>query len=293
MIEKQKYSIDWFTICYNESAIIPIAIAYWNYIGARSVTVFDNGSTDGSVELLSQYPGWITVKHFDTGGKIVDKALQEIKNNCWKNSDADFCVVGDFDEFPYCYDFNKLFDFLIENDYDIVQGIGVNVMSEEFPENISRLELCLREDMRFSFSKHMNKSLLFRPNRLSETDYTIGAHFCEAKKKNGEPAKSLFGVEFEGGVFTLHYKNLGLNYLNNKCYSSASRLSEENRKHDWGGHYLFSDDLRKKLFDREMLKSFKSLDQLYRVLDSLEKIPMIFHPRENKEYWTKKDKAKN
>ena len=51
--------LNWYTLCYNEEIIIPYVIDYWKKIindGINlKVIVYDNHSTDNSVELLSKY----------------------------------------------------------------------------------------------------------------------------------------------------------------------------------------------------------------------------------------------
>ena len=58
--------IEVYTLCWNEMDILPWVIDYWQKY-ASHVTVFDNGSTDGSPWLLGRYD-WITVKPFESGG---------------------------------------------------------------------------------------------------------------------------------------------------------------------------------------------------------------------------------
>ena len=43
--------IEVFTFCWNEMTVLPFAVDYWRRY-ADHVTVFDNGSTDGSIEFM-------------------------------------------------------------------------------------------------------------------------------------------------------------------------------------------------------------------------------------------------
>ena len=87
--------VEVFTLCWNEIDVLPWVVDYWQKY-ATHVTVFDNGSTDGSTWYLSKFD-WITVKEFLTEG-MNDAVQADIKNKCWKGSDADFVVVCDMDE---------------------------------------------------------------------------------------------------------------------------------------------------------------------------------------------------
>lgn len=97
-----------YSVCYNEIDILPFVIEYWKKFVSHAY-IFDNGSTDGSVEFLNRFD-WITVEHFDSDG-MDDDILKDIKNNCWKKSRgiADFVVVCDIDEILYS---NRIIDEL-------------------------------------------------------------------------------------------------------------------------------------------------------------------------------------
>ena len=56
--------IEAFTFCWNEMTVLPFAVDYWRRY-ADHVTVFDNGSTDGSIEFMQQHSDLITIEHWD------------------------------------------------------------------------------------------------------------------------------------------------------------------------------------------------------------------------------------
>lgn len=95
-----KYKLYAYVVCWNEIDIAPFVVDYWKQY-AEKVIVYDNGSTDGTIEYLKNYQ-WIEIRHFETTG-LDDTANMNIKNNCWKESKniADFVVVSDFDECLY------------------------------------------------------------------------------------------------------------------------------------------------------------------------------------------------
>ena len=49
--------------------VLPFAVDYWRRY-ADHVTVFDNGSTDGSIEFMQQHSDLITIEHWDTNNQI-------------------------------------------------------------------------------------------------------------------------------------------------------------------------------------------------------------------------------
>ena len=67
------------TLCFNESNMVKYVMPYWERIGIDKLIVYDNMSTDNTVELLSKYP-FVEVRTFDTGGKFDDATNSRLKN---------------------------------------------------------------------------------------------------------------------------------------------------------------------------------------------------------------------
>jgi len=91
--------IDVYTFCWNEEIRLPYFLRLWSPI-ARTITIFDNGSSDNSENIAKSYSNVIwNTKDYDTGGILHEPTLTSLKNNCWKKSrDADLVFVGDIDE---------------------------------------------------------------------------------------------------------------------------------------------------------------------------------------------------
>lgn len=62
-----------YTCTFNEELLIPYVMPYVEACGYDKFIVYDNMSTDRTVELLSQYP-FVEIRHYDTGGKFDDYA---------------------------------------------------------------------------------------------------------------------------------------------------------------------------------------------------------------------------
>ena len=76
-----KYKICWITLCYNEIDILPFVSKYWEKTGVDKVVVFDNGSTDGSIEELSKHQ-FIDVRHFVSEGQneFIQKTIKMLNH---------------------------------------------------------------------------------------------------------------------------------------------------------------------------------------------------------------------
>lgn len=223
-------NVDIYTFCWNEMASLPWAVGYWKQF-ATHVTVFDNGSDDGSVEYLSQFGGWVDVRTFDTGGTINDTILLHLKNEVWKESrgHADLVCVCDLDEFVCAPDIARSLALMRRVGGTICEPAWYDLISDEVPEP-GRGKLL--HNVRPLGVHRPSKALLFSPDDIREINYAPGAHTCEPKGNVRW---------YQGDIYCLHA---------NHNYSFASkleryrlmgdRLSDMNREKGHGIHYTFT-----------------------------------------------------
>ena len=222
-----KQSIDIYVLCWNEMQIAPFIVDYWKKV-ARHVYVFDNGSTDGSIEYLSSFD-WITVEHYESDG-INDLIYLKIKNNCWKGSDADWVWVSDFDEILYSDNFQEELDFLDENGYTIVKPNWINCVSKtNVPEY---QEGKLLHELIDGGVYGGPKNIFFKPSEIKEINYGPGAHFCQPTGN----------VKLANKLNVIHFTNLGVEYILNRNHLYRDRLSKVNKSMGFGIHYMYTDD---------------------------------------------------
>lgn len=92
------------TVCFNESKMVKYVMPYWERMGIDKLIVYDNMSTDNTVELLQKYP-FVEIRSFDTGGKFNDREHSKLKDKTieeLKSQGYDWIYSGDFDEVIYC-----------------------------------------------------------------------------------------------------------------------------------------------------------------------------------------------
>ena len=224
--------IEIFTLCWNEIDILPWVVDYWEKF-ATHVTVFDNGSTDGSIGFLEHFD-WITVVPFESGG-FNDTKNQQIKNTCWKGSEADYVVVCDMDELLCAKDIKKSIDRMAECGATICKPIWYELQSEERPvyeygKMLHEISPLARPFQGFS------KAILFNPKAINEINYSPGAHQCNPK-----------GIVkwYDGNdIYALHINhNLSFAYKIERYKVLHSRLSEINKRKRHGIHYGFDEGL--------------------------------------------------
>lgn len=248
--------IEWVVVEKNESLIIPWVIQYWKRLREvvdLKVKCFDNYSTDSSVELLSK-EHWIEINYFKTDG-LNDEVNQQIKNDAWKGTDADWVVCSDFDEII----FGDLVGVIHDADASGASIIALpwyTLVDDSKPQYD---EEKLLHELTDKWVKHESygKYLIFNPKKIKEINYSPGAHQInpipsDIKIYNSEKAIILhinkgFGAEFKANAYHQGYKN----------------FSDTNLKNRWGWHYNLPSE---KIIEeyREMQKNAVSLKEIYK-----------------------------
>ncbi|MBR2882994.1 MAG: glycosyltransferase family 2 protein [Prevotella sp.] len=226
--------IEVFTFCWNEMTVLPFAVDYWRRY-ADHVTVFDNGSTDGSIEFMQQHADLITIEHWDTNNQINDRMLLDAKNEAWKRArgSADLVVMADMDEMliPMGDELQRMLD----EGCTVCMPRWFTMMSDEVPHHEDGK--LLHEIRPFAYQAPA-KAIVFDPNRIENMRYEPGAHQCQPEG---------YVKWFDGGIYCLHTDhNFSLENKIERYRQMNARQSAINRQKGWGIHYGFSEEhLRK------------------------------------------------
>jgi len=210
--------IEAFIIMYNEAEILPLVIKHYKKFCDR-LTFFDNYSSDNSQQIAESMG--CDVKKFGQPGVLDDQAYLDVKNHCWKNSDADWVIVCDADEIlnPVPSD-SKVYP-------TIFKTRGWNIYSNDMPKD-SLLDITTG----YEFHNY-SKSIMFSPKDIKEMNYEPGAHKCN-------PIGNI--VYSEETFDLLHYKNIGgVERLLKRNQEYRNRMSYQNKKMGWGIHYYDSE----------------------------------------------------
>lgn len=231
-----------YALCYNEAPFVKnFLIAYKD---AEKIIIYDNMSTDNSVELLKQDER-VEIVPYDSQGQIRDDLYLEIKNNCWKEArgKADWVIVIDFDEI-FCR--ARKIEDVISFDLDLTKAFeaGFNII-KPYGYNMVSLEAPLYADghpyeysQRGVYHDPAQKMCCFRPDQLSEIRFQAGCHNADPLDMNGgiENIRILMDEDFK----LLHYKFWNLEHYMVRMADYQKRMSEQNKKHGWGFHYMLS-----------------------------------------------------
>ena len=251
-----KHKIALITLCYNESKIMPFVIDYWRKF-VNHAYVFDNGSTDNSRELLSEYD-WITVIDYShlTGNKLDDIMNMNIKNNFWKTikHNYDWIVVCDFDECLYCEDWEAVLDYYGKLRVECISPKYHNMICENFPEynkdSLFHFDNTFETNIsQKDYEYRYTKLLLFNPKNILELNLAPGSHSAHpisifsSYMQEGSPmiTSSIFGKT--SGIHCYHLCDIGLDYIIQKRkHNKEERMSDKQMKYRFAQHYMLEEE---------------------------------------------------
>lgn len=203
--------INLLTICYNEEKTIRQFLEHYSF--CTSITIYDNKSTDRTVELIKKHRPDAIIVEYDTNDEIDNKKFLDIKNNVWKGSEADWQIVVDCDEFilnPYRADsITSYLEMLQKRGVTLIPTIGYNAHFDSFREDFHQ------SFQEASFAPIYGKYCIFNPKKIKEMNYKIGAHECSPE---GEI------VLTNPHLYMLHFKYFGFNDWKIRNSEYASRV---------------------------------------------------------------------
>jgi glycosyltransferase involved in cell wall biosynthesis len=131
--------IDAYTFCWNEEIRLRYFLNHYSPV-CRRIVVFDNGSTDSSQEVASQYGNVVWDTETYGQGEIDDDILRDVKNNCWKDSrDADLVFVGDVDEVLYHPSGGDYFRSALQTGYTVFRATAYDMVSRGVPVHLGNI----------------------------------------------------------------------------------------------------------------------------------------------------------
>ena len=245
----------WVVLCKNEEDIIPWCIQYWSRI-ADKVIVYDNHSTDSSVELLSKYD-WIEIRTFDSDGQddvlqkeVKERAYLEFKDEC------SILIISDMDEVFYFNDFKAVGSVLIDEGYNCMVTPIYSLCEDEKPiYDDSKL---LHQICNKFYKQKMNhmqgfeeysKISIFNTKITDKVNMSPGQHYV-----NTVPSMRIM-LTYNG--FCLHIdKGFGIDYKYRVRQRMNDNLSVTNKRAKMCIEYSQGYEELKKEYEENQKKSF-------------------------------------
>lgn len=209
---------------YNDQVLLPHAIEHYNRMFNETelqITLVDNQSTDKTLDLAAEKK--VTVRTWVNDGQLNEGKLTSLKNEIWKNSDADWVIVCDVDEWLMVTPF--MLQMETHGGVTVLQTQGYEVVGSSIEEDLSDIDPLFLTNA----AKHnvMSKAVCFNPTAVREMNYLPGCHQCKPEGR----------VKVSHTVYTLKHLNfLGTRYLLKK-YRSRAETSKFAKHANMAIHY--------------------------------------------------------
>jgi hypothetical protein len=215
-------NINIFILCHNERALLPHTINHYKkYLPSCNITIYDNESTDDSVEIAKKLN--CDVITWTSNNIIDDYKYIEIKNNCWKSVKDGWIIMIDMDEF-LCVTENDLTEEFNKGT-TILTVKGYEMLGESKTTDLTDIDL--QEIKKYRENNYESKSLCFLRNNISEMNYSIGAHLCKPQGTIQYSSKTYINK---------HMSYLGLEFIIDK-FNKRFERSEKMRSMGRAYHY--------------------------------------------------------
>ena len=212
-------NIDVYTFAHNEQAILPFFLRHYSPI-ARKIVIYDDCSNDRTVEIAQRDPK-VEVRQANLGDHYDEERFRQLKNSCWKGSDADWVIVVDIDEFLYHPNlWGQLLSYR-EMTISLPKVRGFDMVAEAgLPSYDVRLTDVIKTGVQNNF---YSKQVIFNPQKIEEINFDHGAHTCQPR---GE-------VVVGGDLKLLHFNWLGFDYINERWAQRRARVSPIAAERAW------------------------------------------------------------
>lgn len=209
-----------FIIAWNEEKIISDIINWYRQrVPNCLITIMDNESTDQTIEIAERMG--CKIVSFSTNNTMDELSLMKVRNSCWKESEAQYIIVCDADEWV---DVNR--DILLRNneekEWDICKCMGY--------EMFSRLGDAPDQIVNGTWSAGYCKPILFRKDSIQETNFEAGSH--KANPKGNTELK--WKINFPN---LYHTKHRSWENVIERCTLLAERRSPHSKSKGWNFHY--------------------------------------------------------
>lgn len=217
-----------YLLCHNERVLLPHAVEHYrSRIPQAAITILDNESTDGSVE-IAQSLG-CRVRSWASGDQIDDHLFVTLKNEVWKHHRDGWVIVADMDEW-LCVTSIDLKQATARG-ITILRTSGWNIVAESTQEDLSDLDLHALNSGRHQRAR--DKLVAFRPDAVTAMNYGIGAHKSAPRGR----------VVFSPRTYLLkHMERLGTPWLRAKFRARTARAE---RMHAMGIALHYTNDIEK------------------------------------------------
>jgi hypothetical protein len=232
--------VDLYTRCWNDADMLGFFFQHYDPFVQRYV-VFDDGSTDGSLDLLGAHPKVdlrAMPEYSDPQSRVASGT--SVLESCWKESrgNADWVIVTDIDEHLFHPRICEYLAACSSQGITIIPALGYQMVANDFPP--ADRPLC-RTTTLGAPSHVMNKLNIFRPDAIEATNFAHGRHTAALQGHVVAPMRD--------ELLLLHYRFLGFERTQRRHELYAGRQRSKDLAMGWGVQYSWSREKLKAVWD--------------------------------------------
>ena len=216
-----------YCLCWNEERMLPFFFRHYDPLVERYF-VFDNGSTDQSLEMLAAHPK-VTVGAFIAPQDTLIAEARTFYETVWHPSRgvADWVFIVNIDEHLYHPDGLDYLARCKRDDTTAIVTTGYEMVAADFPRPPETLRETVTSGVR---AEYLDKLCAFRPDAIERLHYTAGRHGAKPEGRVAFPRRPELKL--------LHYKYLGGAYVVARYAELGARIGASDRGQGWGRHYF-------------------------------------------------------
>lgn len=208
-----------YSITYNESLFIQFMIDHYRSRFPNCHIIFyDNSSTDNTAEIAKKNN--CEVRTYNSNNSLDDGLHMQIKNSCWKDAKTPWVLVSDLDEL---LDIN-------EEQLKKEESFGTTLIKNEGWDMFNMEDNFDLHNIKYGTRNSLyDKKMLFNKNSIKEINYGAGCHDC----------RPIGHIQESRDIYKMyHYKYINLEFVIQRYKITATRLSENNKRNNWGHQAL-------------------------------------------------------
>lgn len=220
-----------YCLCWNEAPMLPHFFRHYDPLVDRYF-IFDDGSTDGSLDLLRQHPK-VSLRRFQCEGDSFVASARAFYDSAWHESRgrADWVLLVNIDEHLHHPQGRDYFRRSLRKGYTVLPAKGYEMVSDSFPGGEAPLHMTVKNGVP---SAVFNKLCAFRPDAIKRIGYGAGRHEAVPAGRVIAPPRVKLKL--------LHYKFLGASYVIERYAQLRERMRPGDRARQWGKHYFQDTD---------------------------------------------------
>lgn len=212
--------IEVYCLANNEERLMTYYMRH--YTQFAKVVLLDNNSTDNTVAIARSMGA--EIRTLNIPDEINDQLFVDIRNRIWKDSNADWIMWADADEFIY---HPALLDILGTTKATAILPAFYNMYHDRFPSTEGQIYDEVKMGCRWGGEESIyGKVNIFRLPDIREINYNPGCHHVNLKGN--------VILDKKTGIKTLHMRNMGKDFVIERNQRNARRLSKFNRDRNWG-----------------------------------------------------------